>query len=165
MNLTNFIFWLLHIHNHPTLSILIPLHSPYTPFVDYKNTFSDYIDFFANCAHNSDDYANTPNDLANIVGDSINTPDISSINFWSQILHYYNYCLLQIENKYFVHHWIYDLLFIFIIFHLWFLYLTSFIILLCFKIHLLNSTYTLFPIYWHMLFFFSNFRFHIVIRF
>jgi len=80
MNVANFIFQLLHIFKLLTLSVLTPLHLPYTPFVDYENTFCDYIDFFADCAHNYDNYANTPNDWVNTVADSTDMPDISSLN-------------------------------------------------------------------------------------
>jgi hypothetical protein len=88
MNVTNFIFWLFHIRNHPTLYVLIPFHLPYTPSVDYahlfpdcENTFGDYTYFFANCAYNSNDCANTPNDRTNTAADSTYMPNISSINF------------------------------------------------------------------------------------
>jgi hypothetical protein len=80
MNVAIFIFRLLHIRNLPTLFVLIPLHSPYTPFANYAhlfvdclNTFGDYIDFSVDCAHNNDDYANTPYDRTNIVANSSNT--------------------------------------------------------------------------------------------
>jgi hypothetical protein len=43
-----FIFRLHHIRNPPTLFVLIPLHLPCTYFVD--------------CAHNSDECVNTPDD-------------------------------------------------------------------------------------------------------
>jgi hypothetical protein len=76
MNIVDFIVQLLHICNRPTLSILIPFHSPYTPSVDYahlstnyENTSGECTDFFVNYAHNSDDYVNTPNDQANITID------------------------------------------------------------------------------------------------
>jgi hypothetical protein len=69
MNIADFIFQLLHIHNHPTFFVLIPLCSPYTPSINcahlstnYENTFGDYINFSTNYAHNSNDYANIPND-------------------------------------------------------------------------------------------------------
>ncbi len=72
MNVTDFIFSLFHIRNFLTLSTLIPLRSPYTPFVgcahlftDYENTYGDCTNFFADCtnffvdcAHNSDDCVN-----------------------------------------------------------------------------------------------------------
>jgi hypothetical protein len=81
MNVVDFIFRLLHIHKHPTLSVLIPLRLPSTPFAncahlydDYENTFGDCTNFFANCAITPDDQMNT------IIG-SINTPYISSIGF------------------------------------------------------------------------------------
>jgi hypothetical protein len=88
MNVANFIFRLLHIHNCPTLSVLIPLHLPCTPFVDYahsfldcENTFSDCINFSTDCAHNFDDCANTPNDRMNTTTDLADRLDISFVNF------------------------------------------------------------------------------------
>jgi len=87
MNVANFIFWLLHIRNLPTLFVLIPFHSPYTPSIDYahlstdcENTSTDYINFFAYCAHNYEDCANTLDDQMNNSIDLINTPDISSLD-------------------------------------------------------------------------------------
>jgi hypothetical protein len=69
MNVTYFIFQLPYICNLPTLFVLTPLHSPYTPSVDYthlstnyENTSSDCIDFSIDYAHNSNDYVNTPDD-------------------------------------------------------------------------------------------------------
>jgi hypothetical protein len=68
MNVVDFIFRLLHICNHPTLSILIPFRSSCTLSIncahlsiDYENTYGDYIDFFVDYAHNSNDCANTFN--------------------------------------------------------------------------------------------------------
>jgi len=91
INITNFIFQLLHIHNTPTFYVLTPLRSHYTPFakyahfsIDYENTYSDCIDFFTNYAHNFDDCVNTPDDWANIATDLTNTPSISSIDFCIQ---------------------------------------------------------------------------------
>jgi hypothetical protein len=87
MNITNLMFQLFHIHNLLTLFVLTPLHSPYTPSIDYahlsidyENTFGDYTNFSTNCAHNSDDYANTPNDRMNIVVNSANMPNISPLD-------------------------------------------------------------------------------------
>jgi hypothetical protein len=152
MNVTNFIFQLLHICNLPTLSILSPFRSPCTPFAD--------------CAHLFPIYENTTSYYMDSSTDLADTLDISSINF----LHPKSRTIviithLQIENKDYVHRWIYDLFFILIILHLWFLYFTSFIVLLCIKICLLNSTCILFTIYWHLLFFFLNYKFHVFIRF
>jgi hypothetical protein len=76
MNAINFIFQLFHILNLPTLIVLTPLHSPYTPFIDYAhlsanyvnlfidcdNTYVDCIDFSVDYANKFDDCANTPND-------------------------------------------------------------------------------------------------------
>jgi hypothetical protein len=89
MNTTNFIFQLLHIFNLLTLVVLIPLHSPCTPFVDCAhlstncvnsytncdNTFVDYINFFIDCANKSNDCANTLDDWANTSIDSADTLD------------------------------------------------------------------------------------------
>jgi hypothetical protein len=87
MNVANFIFRLLHIHNLLTLSVLTSLRSPYTPFasrahllVDCDNTSTDYIDFSVDCAHSSKDYANIHDDRTNIIANSSNTFDISSLN-------------------------------------------------------------------------------------
>jgi hypothetical protein len=87
MNVANFIFWLLHICNLPTLFVLIPLCPPCTPFancahllIDFENTSANYIDFSIDCAHNFEDYANAPNDRANIVVDFAEIPNISSLN-------------------------------------------------------------------------------------
>jgi hypothetical protein len=69
MNVTYFIFRLLHIHNHPIFSVLTPLCLPYTPFVNYARLFvdcedasGDCTDFSIDCAHNSDDCVNTLDD-------------------------------------------------------------------------------------------------------
>ncbi len=69
MNVTYFIFQLLHIRNLFTLYVLTPLHSPYTPSANYahlsancEDTSSNYINFSIDYAHNSNDYANTPDD-------------------------------------------------------------------------------------------------------
>jgi len=66
MNATNFIFQLVHIHNLPTLIVLIPLCLPCTPFANYvhpstnyENTFGDCIDFSTN---NSNDCVSAPDD-------------------------------------------------------------------------------------------------------
>jgi hypothetical protein len=87
MNVTNFIFQLLHIHNLSTLSILTPLHSPYTRFVDcahlsddYENASSHYTNLSPDYAHNFNDYVNSFNDRANNIIDSIDTPNISSLH-------------------------------------------------------------------------------------
>jgi hypothetical protein len=52
-NVVNFIFWLLHIRNHRTLSVITPFRLPCTPlincahlFVDCENTFDDCTNFF-----------------------------------------------------------------------------------------------------------------------
>ncbi len=87
MNVADLMFQLLHIHNLLTLFVLTPLHSPYTPFIDYahlstnyENTFGDCTYFSINCAHNFDDYANTPNDRMNITVNSTDMPNISSLD-------------------------------------------------------------------------------------
>jgi hypothetical protein len=74
-------------YNLLTLSVLIPLHLPCTPSidygllsVDYENTFVDYTNVFANCAHNFENCANIPHDGANIAIDSANILDISSLD-------------------------------------------------------------------------------------
>jgi len=53
MNIVEFIFRLLDSYNIPTLSVLIPFHSAFTPFANYaylspnyENTISDYINSF-----------------------------------------------------------------------------------------------------------------------
>jgi hypothetical protein len=87
MDVANFIFRLLHIFNLPSLAILTPLHTPYTPSIDYAhlstncvNSYVDYIDFSIDCGNKSDDYVNMPNDWANIIIDSTNNFDILSSN-------------------------------------------------------------------------------------
>jgi len=87
VNVADFIFWLLHIRNLLTLSLLTPLCLPCTPFVDCAhlstdcdNTYGDYTNFFVDCAHNSDDCANTLNDWVNTAIDSTDTLDISSLH-------------------------------------------------------------------------------------
>jgi hypothetical protein len=162
----DFIFWLLHIHNLPTLFVLIPLCSPCTPFVDCENTFDDCVNLSIACAHNFDDYANTPNDWVNTTIDLVDTFDISSLDLCIP-----NFALLQllsinrskIKIVFTIGSMIYSLSLN--IFHMWFWYFTSFIVFLCVRICFLNSIYTLFPPYWHMLFFCMNFRFHVFIRF
>jgi hypothetical protein len=79
MNVANFIFRLLHILNLPTLLVLIPFHSPYTPSINYAHLFVDYINSsidcdntFADCAHLSIDYANESNDYANTLDAKMN---------------------------------------------------------------------------------------------
>ncbi len=89
--------------------------------------------------------------------------------FASQIHHLCTYSSqtcqsLQIKNQYCVDYRIFHLLFIFYTLHLWFLYFTIFIFLLHIKILHLNFTCISFPIYWHMLFFFLNFKFHVLVR-
>jgi hypothetical protein len=61
MNIAEFIFWLLHIYNTPTLSILTPFHSPFTPFANYaylspnyENTTGECINFFVDLADTID---------------------------------------------------------------------------------------------------------------
>jgi hypothetical protein len=56
-------------HNLLTLSKLIPFRLPCSPYTDYvhlfidcENTSVDYIDFFANYAHNYEDCMNTLDD-------------------------------------------------------------------------------------------------------
>jgi len=69
MNVIDFIFQLFHIRNRPTLFVLAPLHSPYTPSINcahlstnFENTSSHYTNFFANYTHNSNGCVDTPND-------------------------------------------------------------------------------------------------------
>jgi hypothetical protein len=89
MNVVDFIFRLLHIHNLPTLFILIPLCSPCTPFADYAHLFANYEDTFSDCtnfstnyAHNFDDCVNTLDDQMNNITDSIDMLDISSLDLY-----------------------------------------------------------------------------------
>jgi hypothetical protein len=89
MNTTNFIFQLLHIHNLPTLIVLIPLHSPCTPSIDFTHVFVDYVNSFydcdnihANCTNFYANCANKSNDCANTFVDLTNTHDRSSSNFY-----------------------------------------------------------------------------------
>jgi hypothetical protein len=98
MNVANFIFRLLHIRNLLTLFILTPFCSPYTPFTDYahlsiecENTSGNYIDFSPDYAHSFNDCANTCDDRANIVADSTNMLDISSLDLCIP-----NHALLQL---------------------------------------------------------------------
>jgi hypothetical protein len=165
MNIIDFIFWLLHICNRPTLSVLTPLRSPCTTSIDYAhlsidygNTSGDYTNFFVDCA-------NIPNDRNNIVIDSIDTPNISSIDFCIPNPTLLQYWSSRNQKQILCSPLELDHLFIFIILHLWFLQLTSFIILFYVKIRLLNFISIIFPIYWHLLFFFLNFRFHVFITF
>jgi hypothetical protein len=88
MNITNFIIRLIHILNRPTLFVLTPLCSPSTPFANYahifadcENTVGENTDFFVKCAHNSDDYVNTPNGRTNIAINLADIPNMSSIDF------------------------------------------------------------------------------------
>jgi hypothetical protein len=89
MNVAYFIFWLLHICNLLTLSILTPLHLPYTPSIDCahlsvnsENTIDDCTEFSANYAHNFDDFANILDEWKNIDVDLINLFDISFKNLY-----------------------------------------------------------------------------------
>jgi hypothetical protein len=68
-NIEYFIFWLLHVRNHPTLVVLTPTHLPCTPstkcthllaycdntFVDYNNFFVDYANKYDDCVNMHDD--------------------------------------------------------------------------------------------------------------
>ncbi len=88
MNFVDFIFRLFHIRNFPTLSILIPFRSPYTPSAkcahlstNYENTYGDCTNFSIDYAHNSNDCVNTLDDRVNTVVDSADMLDISSLNF------------------------------------------------------------------------------------
>jgi len=85
MNAPDFISWLFHICNLPTLIVLIPFCSPYTPSIDYThlstnydNTSVDCIDFSTDYANKYDDCVNVHNDWVNIVIDSADTHDKSS---------------------------------------------------------------------------------------
>ncbi len=69
------------------------------------------------------------------------------------------------RNQYYVDREIFHLFFIFITPYLWFLYVTGFIFHFHMKIFRLKSTCTLFPIHWHPLFLFVNFRFHVFVGF
>jgi hypothetical protein len=89
MNATDFIFRLLHIHNLPTLVVLIPPHLPCTPFVDYAhfsanyvNSFIDYENTSVDCANNFDDCDNTFDDWANTLVDLACTLNIPSLDFY-----------------------------------------------------------------------------------
>jgi hypothetical protein len=69
MDVIDLIFQLLHIFNLPSLVILTPLRSPYTPsvdyvhfFVDYDNTSINYTDFLTNRGNTYVDYSNTLED-------------------------------------------------------------------------------------------------------
>jgi hypothetical protein len=88
MNFVDFIFRLFHIRNFPTLSILTPLCSPYTPSAkcahlstNYENKYGDYTNFSTDYAHNSNDFVNIFDDRVNTVIDSADMFDISSLNF------------------------------------------------------------------------------------
>jgi hypothetical protein len=185
MNTTNFIFQLFRIANLLLLTRLISPCSPYPPSINYAhlssdcvnsskdcdNTFAACIDFSTDCANKSDDYANTHDDWVNIVIDSTDTLDKSSSDIWIS-----NPSLLQLllmnlllicKSKTNVMFTVRSLICFscFILLHLWFLYFTIFIFLLCTRILRMNSTCALFPIYWHLLFSFLNFRFHEFVRF
>jgi hypothetical protein len=89
VNIANFIFWLFHICNLSTLSVLNPFRSPYTPFVDcahlsvdYENTSANYTNLSIDYAHNFEDCVNTLDDRTNVVADSADTLDISSLNHY-----------------------------------------------------------------------------------
>jgi hypothetical protein len=147
MNVANFIFQLLHIHNLPTLYVLTPFCLPCTPFVDYahlttkcENTYGDCIDFFVNCANTHDDQTNTIIVLAD-------TPNISSLDIYIPNLAPLQLLLIyrsKIKNVFTIGSMIYFLFSSFFIcgFCISHLSLSS-----CVKIRLLNSTCTLFPIY------------------
>ncbi len=80
MNIIDFIFRLLHIRNLPTLSVLIPFRSPYTPSIDYAHLFADYENTSNDCANLFVDCANTPNDWANTAIDLVDMFDILSLD-------------------------------------------------------------------------------------
>jgi hypothetical protein len=87
VNVANFIFWLFHICNLFTLTILTPFCLPCTPFVNYtylsvdcENTFVDYTVFSTNCAHNFKDCQNVLDDQTNITANLAYTHDISSLD-------------------------------------------------------------------------------------
>jgi len=89
MNVTNFIFQLLHICNHPTLNVSTPFHSPCTPSIDYahlstnyENIFGNYTNFSIDYAHNFDDCANTPDDRENTTADSVDMLNIPFVDFY-----------------------------------------------------------------------------------
>jgi hypothetical protein len=91
-----FIFQLFHILNLPTLVVLTPPHSPYTPsanyanasadyvnsYVDSSNTFVDHTDFSINYANKSNDCVNTLDDWVNTFADSANTLDKLTSNLY-----------------------------------------------------------------------------------
>jgi len=81
MNVSNFIFWLLHIRNLPTL-LLTPLHLPCTSSTDYENIFGDCINLSIDNAHNFDDCVNTPENWTSTIVDLIDTPHITSLNLY-----------------------------------------------------------------------------------
>jgi hypothetical protein len=94
MDVIDLIFQLLHIFNLPSLVILTPPHSPYTPSIDYvhffvnrvnsyvdcDNTSTNYTDFFTDCGNTYVNYSNTPKDWVNIIVDSTETLEISSLD-------------------------------------------------------------------------------------
>jgi hypothetical protein len=93
MNVEDFIFQLLHIINLLLLVVLTPPHSCCTSFAHSStNCVNSFVDcdhisiectnFFANCGNNYDDCANTFEYLANIISDSIGTPNKTSIDFF-----------------------------------------------------------------------------------
>jgi hypothetical protein len=122
MNIIDFIFWLLHIRNCLTLSVLstlIPLHSPCTTSIGYahlspncENTYGDCIDFSDDYAHNSDDCVNTLNDQMNTTTNLVDTLDISSIDFCipnSTLLQLLLFWKLKINTMFTVRSMIYSL--------------------------------------------------------
>jgi hypothetical protein len=155
MNVTDFIFRLLHIYNLPTLFILTPLHFPCTPFTDcahlsvnYKNTLGDSTDFSVDYAHNYNDCANIRDDRTNIVFDSVDTLDISSFNFCIPNLALLQLLLIyksKIKIVFIVKSMIYFLSLTFFMYG--FCISHPSFVLLYVKIHLLNFTCTLFTIY------------------
>jgi hypothetical protein len=76
MDVTIFIFQLLHMYSLPSLVVLTPPRIPCTPFIDYahlsaacvnssidcENTSITCTNFFANYGNKFDDPANTPYD-------------------------------------------------------------------------------------------------------
>jgi hypothetical protein len=58
MNATNFIFWLLHIANLPSLAILTPPCSPYRPSIDCAHLSTNCVNSFVDCDNTFANYGN-----------------------------------------------------------------------------------------------------------
>jgi len=82
MNIANFIFRLLHIHNLPTLIVLTPPCSPHTPSANFAHLFIDYVNSFDDCDNTSTNYTNFFTDCANTSVDSADTCVKSSLDLY-----------------------------------------------------------------------------------